>query len=278
MAHDNVSFHRRYLTREKLNSGTWGTVFLASRLKRENGEEEEEDGFVVVKMVDKKLVHKRVVLDGYVAIKEIALLKRASQVPGVVRIINWYETLRHFAIVMEYHEGYEDLFDYLKKIEKMEEARARTLFRQLLTIVMGCHEAGVFHRDLKPENVLYNPETEDVKLIDFGCGRFLKEDKDAEYRKKTGTESFAPPEYFTTGRYRAESFTVWSLGMFLYELVFGGSPHEDTSQIVSAEIEYPDDEITPPLKKFLKRCLKKNANKRATLEELALDPWLATHS
>ncbi len=38
-----------------------------------------------------------------------------------------------------------------------------------------CIRRGVFHRDIKLDNLLINPETLEVKLIDFGCGCLLRE-------------------------------------------------------------------------------------------------------
>ena len=39
-------------------------------------------------------------------------------------------------------------------------------------IFMG--NLGVCHRDLKPDNILYNPETGDLKIIDFGLARMQR--------------------------------------------------------------------------------------------------------
>ncbi|XP_058633120.1 serine/threonine-protein kinase pim-1-like [Onychostoma macrolepis] len=38
-----------------------------------------------------------------------------------------------------------------------------------------CFLHGVFHRDIKLDNLLINPESLQVKLIDFGCGDLLRE-------------------------------------------------------------------------------------------------------
>lgn len=38
-----------------------------------------------------------------------------------------------------------------------------------------CCQRGVFHCDIKLDNLLINPETLEVKLIDFGCGDLMRE-------------------------------------------------------------------------------------------------------
>lgn len=36
------------------------------------------------------------------------------------------------------------------------------------------HKKGIAHRDLKPDNILVNPETLEIKLIDFGVSKRFK--------------------------------------------------------------------------------------------------------
>ena len=68
---------------------------------------------------------------------------------------------------------------------------------------------GVIHRDIKAENILLDFENSKVKLIDFGGGRFVKNEA---YSDVCGNKECYPPEWFQYRRYDAEPFTVWSLG------------------------------------------------------------------
>ena len=60
-----------------------------------------------------------------------------------------------------------ELFDYIVSKDRLHEAEARHLFRQIVSAVAFIHENGYAHRDLKPENLLLDEE-QNIKLIDFG--------------------------------------------------------------------------------------------------------------
>ena len=49
--------------------------------------------------------------------------------------------------------------------------------RKLFSAIAYIHHQGVMHRDLKPENILFlnNEDDTDIKIIDFGLSKKLKE-------------------------------------------------------------------------------------------------------
>ena len=67
------------------------------------------------------------------------------------------------------------LFHHVKKLpeQRMSEDNCRVIFRQLMLGVGYMHSRGKAHRDLKLDNILYDPETQRIKIIDFGFARLL---------------------------------------------------------------------------------------------------------
>lgn len=67
------------------------------------------------------------------------------------------------------------MFNFMKLRQRLDEKMARHVMLQVIHAANICCERGVFHRDIKLENLLVNPDTLEVKLIDFGCGTLMKD-------------------------------------------------------------------------------------------------------
>ena len=74
------------------------------------------------------------------------------------------------------------------------------------------------HRDIKPENILCFGDT--LKLADFGSSNIID-----KIMKETvcGTPEYLSPEMILKQGHN-EKVDVWSIGVLLYELVFGYTP------------------------------------------------------
>ena len=125
---------------------------------------------VAVKEVYKARIIKKTA-DGKMPL-EVALMDQVKNVPGVIKILDWFEMSESFFIVMERCQG-KDLFDFISEHGALKEAQARILFQQLLDTILMCHNNGVLHRDIKDENIIIDAANNKIKLIDFGSGTYL---------------------------------------------------------------------------------------------------------
>ena len=118
---------------------------------------------------------------------EVALMRTVADVPGVIRLIDFFELPDCFFLILERMDNCKDLFDYISEAGHLTENVARHFFRQVLASVEGCHARGVLHRDIKDENLLVDTKTLRLKLIDFGSGSRLR---DEIYSDFDGESSF----------------------------------------------------------------------------------------
>merc|ERR1711936_355961 len=239
-------FHAKYIVKEQLGKGGFGVVYSAER--RSDGME------VAVKEVSKD---EKVMMGEDNIPLEVALMQQLQDVPGVIKLLDYYEMNHCYFIVMERFQ-------------------CKDLFKQILETIITVHKKGVVHRDIKDENILIDLNTFKIKLIDFGSGCFLE---DRVYREFQGTRVYSPPEWINSRAYRPEGLTVWSLGVLLYDMVCGDVPFESDAQISRAHLTwFPQLKLSEEVKSLIIGCLKVDTSERLTLAKIAAHPWLCITS
>ncbi|GFR88203.1 serine/threonine-protein kinase pim-1-like [Elysia marginata] len=204
---------------------------------------------------------------------EVIFLERVKHVPGVVKLLSWGRDAETFYLVFERPAPCLDLFAYVELHGALSEKCARDFFRQLVTIVLEVHGAGVVHRDLKDENILIELGTGKVYLIDFGIGAWLH---DYDYTGVCGTRVYSPPEWIRESRYRAEPAAVWSLGVILFNMLTGDIPFVTDIEIQNACLDFPAEySISEPCQDLIRRCLSVNEKKRPGLKGVLEHPWVS---
>ncbi|HBB30580.1 MAG TPA: serine/threonine protein kinase, partial [Cyanobacteria bacterium UBA9273] len=177
--------------------------------------------------------------------------------PGVVKPLS-LETYRNgFLLVMEDFGGVS-LSEYLTSLGDGENFpfTAPGMLREFLHIALqivqtleGLYHNRIIHKDIKPQNILINPQTKEVKLIDFSISSLLPRENQeiTNPNMLEGTLAYISPEQ--TGRmnrgidYRTD---FYSLGITFYELLTGQLPFQpdDPLELIHCHIARKP---TPPL-------------------------------
>ncbi|MCP4345110.1 MAG: AAA family ATPase [Desulfobacterales bacterium] len=144
-----------------------------------------------------------------------------------------------------------------------------------VTVSIGqIHAAKIIHKDINPSNIVMNPETGQVKIIDFGISTILSRENPVITSPESleGTIAYISPEQ--TGRmnrsvdYRTD---YYSLGVTFYRLLTGRLPFENESaaKLVHAHIAKKPDpprDIAPDIPEavsdIIMKLLAKNAEDR----------------
>jgi PAS domain S-box-containing protein len=192
--------------------------------------------------------------------------------PGVVQVYDLQKYQNSLVMFVEDFGG-ESLTIWMQQ-------RSFTLEEFLLiaiatTEILGqIHRANIIHKDINPSNIVYHPQTEQLKIIDFGISTQLS--RETPILKNPGvlegTLAYISPEQ--TGRmnraldYRSD---FYSLGVTFYELLTGKLPFEteDALELVHCHIARQpippheiDSRIPLIISKIVSKLMAKNAENR----------------
>ncbi|WP_027000423.1 trifunctional serine/threonine-protein kinase/ATP-binding protein/SpoIIE family protein phosphatase [Eisenibacter elegans] len=195
-------------------------------------------------------------LEGSFFLRPIALLEHESKA----------------VLVRDFFEGLS-LKKHLSQ-KRLSIAEFFDLALQITDALIAIHQSQIIHKDLNPNNILYNPETGEIRVIDFGMSSriSLKSKNLGNPQRLEGTLSYMAPEQ--TGRMNRmvdHRSDLYSLGVTFYEMLSQRLPFEYTTAI---ELVHAHLALAPPpvqthrsdvprmLSEIVAKLLAKNAEDR----------------
>jgi serine/threonine-protein kinase len=127
---------------------------------------------------------------------------------------------------MEFLKG-KDLVSYCKPGNLLPLPLVMSIVARVADALSYAHENNVVHRDIKPANIMYEPESDQVKVTDFGIARITDSSK-TKTGMVLGTPSFMSPEQLAGKKIDGRS-DLFSLGVMLYQMSCGKLPFEGDS-------------------------------------------------
>jgi serine/threonine-protein kinase len=141
--------------------------------------------------------------------------------PNIVTIYDAGEEHDLAYIAMEFLKG-KDLTPYNKPDKLLPLDRAISIIARVADALAYAHKNNVVHRDVKPANIMYEPESDSVKVTDFGIARITDSSK-TKTGMVLGTPSYMSPEQLAGQKIEGRS-DLFSLGVTLYQLTCGKLP------------------------------------------------------
>ena len=202
-----------YKLKQPLGKGGMATVYLGEQLSLSRP--------VAIKVLDAALIDDPVVQSQF---QQESLLVATLNHPNIIQVIDQGQSesgLPYF--VMQYVKSV-NLGSVLSR-DDVALTRKLDIVIQICKALSYAHKNGVVHRDIKPANILVDYEGH-VRVVDFGiAGYFAQQTDDTVVM---GTPAYMPPEQAHGGVVTAQS-DLYSLGVLMYELFYGGRPGEVSS-------------------------------------------------
>lgn len=135
-------------------------------------------------------------------------------------------------IAMEFLKG-KDLADFCKEGNLLPKHTVLSIVARVAEALAYAHRQNVVHRDIKPANIMYELQSDIVKVTDFGIARITDSSK-TKTGLVLGTPSFMSPEQIAGKKVDGRS-DLYSLGVMLYQMLAGALPFRGDSM---AELMY----------------------------------------
>lgn len=178
--------------------------------------------------------------------EEAKNLMRLKDVPGIVKILDFFFENSTAYIVMEFLDGIT-LRKYMEKDGGcLSEKQALSMLRPVMESLAKVHAAGMIHRDISPDNIMVL-RSGAMKLIDFGAAR-ISTGEETQSLTVILKHGYAPEEQYRS-RGRQGPFTdVYAMSAVLYKLLTGVTPVDAMARVLEDEL--------PPLSSYPNRISK----------------------
>lgn len=260
-----------------LGTGAYSTVYMGRCISSKVPKKiNRQDKLVAIKKVNMRKLSQN---SARMLLAEIGIMKELmnGSHPNIVECYDVIDDLDVTYIIMEYCDG-GDLSSLLIG-KQFKNTYLRYYFGQILNAIKFLRDNKIIHRDMKPKNILLSSDKKVIKLCDFGFAKHV----DSLKRVTTicGSPLYMAPELYKKESY-TESVDIWSLGIILFEMVFGLHPFAKCGDVESLSISVvkndihvgENTEVNQNCLNLLRLMLKKYDFERISIDELFEHVWV----
>lgn len=144
-------FPNKYVISKLLGQGDEGKVFIGF---------DNLNNTIAIKFVKNKTNY----------LQEVSCLYKIKSMcdKNLLCLIDNFEYEKYYVIVTDYQPGYITFSDFLVIHDKITKQDKLKIYKKFKFIVHQLHKIKIEHGDLHLDNILINPQTFDIKIIDFG--------------------------------------------------------------------------------------------------------------
>lgn len=154
---------------------------------------------------------------------EIQTLSKIEN-PYVVKFLEMLKTSNNMYLIYEFCNG-GTLEQLINKKKFLNDSESTKILQQIVFAFRSLFKVNIMHRDLKPSNILFSDGI--IKIADFGFCKSLQNQTDLT-ATMVGSPIYMAPEVLKGQPYSTKA-DIWSMGVVLFECLFGFCPYEDQS-------------------------------------------------
>ena len=258
-------FSRHYHIIDTLHENLSTVVYRASRTNDERN--------VIVKMLK----------PGEITEQRVSQFMNEQQILSSLKSPNIVKLVEIVALPSEYFHVFEDiggssLYSLLQE-RRFSISEGLNIAIKIAEALRTIHKKHIIHADINPKNIIYNMETKELQIIDFGYSvidNHFRYNSDSDVGT-SGNLMYMSPEQTGRTKQRIDSRSdLYSLGMSLYHLFSGRFPYEakDRYELIHKQIALRPEPIEQYIENFpsllsliINRLTAKKADERYQSDE-----------
>ena len=190
--------------------------------------------------------------------------------PNIMKVFDWGSDEGEPYLVMEYLSN-GSLRELHARGSSLSTSQVVQIGAATASALAYSHHRNFLHRDIKPANLLFDDGGR-VRIADFGLVRALSETTVTE----TGGGILGTPRYMAPeqveGKRSVPGSDVYSLGLVLYEALFGAIPFQGDTQLALAFARLRDPVVNPlpddPVARSIVSMLERDPDSRPSAAEI----------
>ncbi len=188
--------------------------------------------------------------------------------PAIVTVYDVGEEADLAYIAMDYARG-RPLSEFGRRGRLLPLPRVLDIIARVADALAYAHSQKIVHRDVKPGNIIFNPDTGEIKITDFGIAK-ISDDSRTRTGAVMGSPLYMSPEQLKGQKVTGAS-DIYSLGVTLYKLVSGETPYQGdtlanlTYQILNKRprsVREFDPELPNGLVRLINKAIQREPEKR----------------
>ncbi len=188
--------------------------------------------------------------------------------PNIVTIFDMGEEHSMAFIAMDFAKG-SPLNKFCKPQSLLPVATVYKIMADVADALSYAHQQHIVHRDIKPGNIVFDPDSNEVKVTDFGIAR-ISDDSRTKTGSVMGSPLYMSPEQLKGAKVKGTA-DIYSLGVTFYQLLTGAVPFDGdtlanlTYQIINSKyksVRSHRPELPASAARIINKALQKEASKR----------------